>query len=235
MVSNCMCRMDLQISPHGLTLPRPAYIAIAPLYIEGIVSDTESRIMSSHVCACEVEWPSEGVDSRYLSIRDPDGPSFQIASSTQKFPEACNPIPTTPLPMSTTICRTLRPARQCLYQQRLQRCSSESYQFLRNDNLKPRNRPQNPFNIQQCRNATSMVRRARPTQKQPPQPSSRILQQNMQQKLMDSGEIPDDVGILPGTFIMPVGKNRPSWISNRKDRWKLERMRLWTRMSELWA
>lgn len=35
----------------------------------------------------------------------------------------------------------------------------------------------------------------------------------------------EDMGIQPGTFIMPFGKNLPSWISNFKGRLKLEKKR----------
>ena len=47
--------------------------------------------------------------------------------------------------------------------------------------------------------------------------------------------MPDDMGLLPDTFVMPFGKNRPSWLSNYMGRMKLERTRFRTRMIEIWG
>ncbi|KAI7094388.1 hypothetical protein KC352_g39477, partial [Hortaea werneckii] len=53
------------------------------------------------------------------------------------------------------------------------------------------------------------------------------------QQAMRSGNIPDEMGLLPQTFIMPRMKNRPSWFSNFSDRKKMEWTRLRTRITEL--
>lgn len=38
--------------------------------------------------------------------------------------------------------------------------------------------------------------------------------------------IPDDIGLLPGTFVKPVVANMPSIFKTPKDRWRLEWMAL---------
>ena len=63
-----------------------------------------------------------------------------------------------------------------------------------------------------------------------------------QEKMMEeyrraakAGALPEEVGLIPDTFIMPTGKNLPSWTSNRKARWMIEKKRLKARMTELGA
>ncbi len=62
-----------------------------------------------------------------------------------------------------------------------------------------------------------------------------LLQKKQEREALGAGQLPDDMGLLTGTFIMPYGKNRPSWFTNRKARWKLEKHRWWTRMYEVFA
>ena len=50
---------------------------------------------------------------------------------------------------------------------------------------------------------------------------------------MRSGDIPDDAGLLPDTFVMPPAEKLPGWLSSFKDRRKLEMARLWARYQDL--
>jgi hypothetical protein len=56
-----------------------------------------------------------------------------------------------------------------------------------------------------------------------------VAVERMKKQALRTGEIPEDFGILPDTFIMPVEANRPSWLNNWKDRLKLEQARLGVR------
>lgn len=53
------------------------------------------------------------------------------------------------------------------------------------------------------------------------------------QRAIADGLIPDDMGLLPDTFIMPRWNTRPSWIGNFKGRWQLEKVRWKTRFFEV--
>lgn len=59
--------------------------------------------------------------------------------------------------------------------------------------------------------------------------------QDMYKQAQKEGTIPEDIGLLPNTFIMPTGKNLPSWTKNRRGRMKLEKARLWERMQDIGA
>lgn len=74
-----------------------------------------------------------------------------------------------------------------------------------------------------------------PAGKQPAQPSMTVAMERAKQQALREGKVPNDIGLLPDTVIMPFGKNRPSWFSNYKDRVKLERKRLWMRLTEIGA
>ena len=70
-----------------------------------------------------------------------------------------------------------------------------------------------------------------PTPREQSQRSLKIAMGEQMQSL------PSDMGMLDGTFIMPVRANRPSMLSSRwKDRWKLEYARLmnWARDHFRW-
>lgn len=71
-----------------------------------------------------------------------------------------------------------------------------------------------------------------PKVKQRASPSMAVQRQKERAQVMSKGGIPDDIGLFDGTFIMPFGKNRPSWVSNFKARWRLERHRLRARWSD---
>lgn len=72
-----------------------------------------------------------------------------------------------------------------------------------------------------------------PSMRKQSQPSLASSRQQQLQQAMRSGNIPDEMGLLPQTFIMPRMKNRPSWFSNFSDRKKMEWTRLRTRITEL--
>jgi hypothetical protein len=57
----------------------------------------------------------------------------------------------------------------------------------------------------------------------------------MRKKAMRTGEIPDDVGLLPDMFVMPPAEKVPGWLSNYKDRRKMEMARWWARYQDLKA
>lgn len=71
-----------------------------------------------------------------------------------------------------------------------------------------------------------------PKTKQKPQPSMSVARKQQEVQAMSRGAIPDDIGLIEGTFIMPRGKNRPSWLNNFWMRWKLEKHRAWQRLME---
>ena len=58
------------------------------------------------------------------------------------------------------------------------------------------------------------------------------LEQAKQQALRE-GQIPNDLGLMQDTFVMPFGKNRPSWLKDYKDRWRLEKRRFRLRITEV--
>ncbi|KAK3691001.1 hypothetical protein LTR37_018903 [Vermiconidia calcicola] len=62
---------------------------------------------------------------------------------------------------------------------------------------------------------------------------ARVQAEEKLRMLRDEGIPEDAVGIIPGTFIMPFGKNRPSWFDNYKGRMRLERKRWRTRLTEV--
>ena len=53
-------------------------------------------------------------------------------------------------------------------------------------------------------------------------------------KALAEGQLPDELGLIPDTFIMPRGKNRPSWFKDYQGRMRLERKRLRVRLTDFW-
>lgn len=49
---------------------------------------------------------------------------------------------------------------------------------------------------------------------------------------MRSGEMPDDVGLLPDTIIKPVGANLPSYFAAFGNRLRMDRQRIRMRVTE---
>lgn len=76
------------------------------------------------------------------------------------------------------------------------------------------------------------MRTSMPKMKQKPQPSMSVAREKQRAEVIGRGLIPDDVGLLPATFIMPFGKNLPGWFGGFKGRWTLEKKRASTRMYE---
>jgi hypothetical protein len=54
----------------------------------------------------------------------------------------------------------------------------------------------------------------------------------MKKKAMRSGDIPDDIGLLPETFVMPPADRLPGWLSNHKDRWMMEKAKMRARWAD---
>ncbi|EFR02538.1 hypothetical protein MGYG_05534 [Nannizzia gypsea CBS 118893] len=60
-----------------------------------------------------------------------------------------------------------------------------------------------------------------------PKPPAQMAMKTRLEETMrgiNSSMVPDDVGLLPGTFVRPVWKNLPSWFSDPKMRWRMEWM-----------
>lgn len=72
-----------------------------------------------------------------------------------------------------------------------------------------------------------------PKVKQKSQPSISVARKKEERQVLAAGQIPDDVGLLPGTFIYPFGKNRPGWFSDFQARWKLWKHWAKTRMGDV--
>ncbi|KAG9663334.1 hypothetical protein KCU95_g873, partial [Aureobasidium melanogenum] len=68
--------------------------------------------------------------------------------------------------------------------------------------------------------------------KQPSQKSFEVMKRD-QMKNID--QMPNDVGLIPGTFIMPTGSRLPSLTQEFGARFALEKYRAWTRIKEVFA
>ena len=72
-----------------------------------------------------------------------------------------------------------------------------------------------------------------PSVKRQSAPSQSLAMEKARKAALESGQLPDDVGLLPDTFIMPRGRNKPTWFSDYKVRLRMERKRLYTRIREI--
>lgn len=79
------------------------------------------------------------------------------------------------------------------------------------------------------------MRMTQPKVKQKLQPSMAVAREKERAATLGRGQIPDDLGLLEGTFIMPFGKNLPSWTKEFKKRWRLERHRAKVKLTEAMA
>ena len=52
------------------------------------------------------------------------------------------------------------------------------------------------------------------------QPSMKVRQK---EALKDMSQLPNDIGLLPGTFVRPLWRDMPSIFQNPKERWVMER------------
>lgn len=68
--------------------------------------------------------------------------------------------------------------------------------------------------------------------KQPSQKSFEVMKRD-QMKNID--QMPNDVGLIPGTFIMPTGSRLPSLTQEFGARFALEKYRAWMRIKEVFA
>ncbi|GAB7362852.1 hypothetical protein MBLNU230_g3155t1 [Neophaeotheca triangularis] len=87
-----------------------------------------------------------------------------------------------------------------------------------------------PHSPPRCRTFASTTQRQsaqtkRPQMKQRSQPSMALAEKQQREAMMKTEGLPDDLGILPGTFIMPPWSERPGMFQNPRGRWKLEKAR----------
>lgn len=54
----------------------------------------------------------------------------------------------------------------------------------------------------------------------------------MKEKAMREGTLPDEMGLMPDTLVMPGWSRRPSWWGEFGARWFMEKQRLLTRVQE---
>ena len=71
-----------------------------------------------------------------------------------------------------------------------------------------------------------------PQMKQPAQKSFAVIKQE-QKEMID--KMPNDVGLIPGTFIMPTSGKLPSLFEAPSARWRVEKHRAWTRIKDTFA
>ncbi|KAI4798264.1 hypothetical protein E4T44_11782 [Aureobasidium sp. EXF-8845] len=64
------------------------------------------------------------------------------------------------------------------------------------------------------------------------QPSQKSFEVMKKEQMKNIDQMPNDVGLIPGTFIMPTGNRLPSGFGERI---KLERYRLWMRIKEIFG
>lgn len=55
------------------------------------------------------------------------------------------------------------------------------------------------------------------------------------EQMQNLEQMPNDVGLIPGTFIMPTGRRLPSLTDNFGLRFSLEKYRLWLRIKEIFG
>lgn len=68
-----------------------------------------------------------------------------------------------------------------------------------------------------------------PGMKQPSQKSFEVMKK---EQMKNIEQMPNDVGLIPGTFIMPTGSRLPSLTQDFGLRFQLEKYRLWLRVKE---
>jgi len=167
-----------------------------------------------------------------FGVRD-QHPSFLLfpPKSLETWPRRCS----LHLPMSKTLTRSLHTLQLC-ERQVVQKCASQHTTRYLRDDLQPKRlclSPQTrPFSSTQQWRASQMGRAIKPSGRKQVNPAMAVQMQQQKQKAFRDGQIPDDIGLLPDTFVMPRGKKRPSWFSNFWGRWRMETKRLRTRITE---
>ena len=82
------------------------------------------------------------------------------------------------------------------------------------------------------------VRKSRsfqPNQTGMKQPSQKSFEVMKKEQMKNLEQMPNDVGLIPGTFIMPTGSRLPGLTDNFGLRFQLEKHRLWLRMKEVFG
>jgi protein MBA1 len=64
------------------------------------------------------------------------------------------------------------------------------------------------------------------------QPSQKSFEVMKKEQMKNIEQMPNDVGLIPGTFIMPTGARLPSEFGKR---FQLEKYRLWLRVKEIFG
>ncbi|KAI5204891.1 hypothetical protein E4T42_03018 [Aureobasidium subglaciale] len=67
------------------------------------------------------------------------------------------------------------------------------------------------------------------------QPSQKSFEVMKKEQMKNIDQMPNDVGLIPGTFIMPTGNQLPSLTQDFKTRYALEKHRIWLRMKEIFG
>ncbi|CAD0099681.1 unnamed protein product [Aureobasidium mustum] len=86
--------------------------------------------------------------------------------------------------------------------------------------------------------AQAGVRKSRsfaPQQTGMKQPSQRSFEVMKKEQMSNIEKMPNDVGLIPGTFIMPTGSQLPSLTQEFGARFALEKYRLWLRIKEIFG
>ncbi|KAI4727213.1 hypothetical protein E4T49_04980 [Aureobasidium sp. EXF-10728] len=67
------------------------------------------------------------------------------------------------------------------------------------------------------------------------QPSQKSFEVMKKEQMKNIDMMPNDVGLIPATFIMPTGSRLPSLTADFSTRWALEKHRAWTRIKEIFG
>jgi protein MBA1 len=67
------------------------------------------------------------------------------------------------------------------------------------------------------------------------QPSQKSFEVMKKEQMKNIEQMPNDVGLIPGTFIMPTGSRLPSFTAEFGKRFQLEKYRLWLRVKEIFG
>lgn len=67
------------------------------------------------------------------------------------------------------------------------------------------------------------------------QPSQKSFEVMKKEQMKNLEQMPNDVGLIPGTFIMPTGSRLPGLTDNFGLRFQLEKHRLWLRLKEVFG
>ncbi|KAI5271269.1 hypothetical protein E4T47_05409 [Aureobasidium subglaciale] len=67
------------------------------------------------------------------------------------------------------------------------------------------------------------------------QPSQKSFEVMKKEQMKNIDQMPNDVGLIPGTFIMPTGNQLPSLTADFKTRFALEKHRIWLRIKEIFG